>query len=120
MILSNSSLDMAHSLVIPVYTEAQKDELAAKHLDYVKAPAGYTDVYARDAFVRTSYHCPGRNISLQVSNVMQPNEATDADWVDIASTTTGYICTDMLFKWVRIKGVEPGDKVYVQSMRFID
>lgn len=120
MILTNSSLDMTHSLVIPALTEAQKDAKAANYIGYVKAPEGYTDVYARDAFVRTSYHCPGRNISLQASNVTQPNEASDADWVDIQSTMTGYICTDMLFKWIRIKGVQPGDKVYVQSMRFID
>lgn len=120
MILSNSSLDMTHALIIPALTEEQKDALAAKHLDYVKAPEGYTDVYARDAFVRTSYHCPGRNISIQVSNVLKPDESTETDWVDISSTMTGYVCTDLLFKWVRIKGVQPGDKVYVQSMRFID
>lgn len=120
MILTNSSLDMQHDLIIPVLTETEKDALAAKYMNYTRAPEGYTDVYARDAFVRTSYHCPGKNITVQASNVLNPNEASETDWVDITSTMTGYVCTDLLFKWVRIKGVTPGDKVYVVSMRFID
>ena len=120
MILTNMSLDMQHDLIIPVLTEAQKQEIAARDLRYVPAPEGYTDVYSRGDFVRTSFHCPGKNISVQASTVNCPNEADESDWVDITSTMTGYVCTDLLFKWMRVKGVAPGDKIYVRSIRFID
>lgn len=87
------------------------------------APAGYSDAYKRDGFFRTSFHLkPGpesdptdTNFTVQVSNIPFPDETTDADWVSLTSTFTGYVCTDLLFHWFRIKGVNPGDMVYVYS-----
>lgn len=80
------------------------------------APEGYSDCYQRDHFMRTSFHCPGNNnFSVQVTNKPWPDETTDDDWVSVTSTMTGYVCTDMLFKWFRIKGLTEGQIVYVLS-----
>lgn len=111
---------MQHCLTIPALSEAEKDERAAKIEGYVKAPEGCTDVFSREAFFRTSFHCPGRNIAIQASNVLIPDENDDTHWVNITSTMDGYTCTDLLFKWFRVKGVEPGDKVYVRSLQVLN
>lgn len=114
MIMSNSSLDSQHTLIIPVDSQAAREARATE--TNPAAPAGYTDVYSRIVFRRTSFHCPGGNITVQVSNVLRPDESTDTDWVDLPQNTPTYTCTDLLFHWCRIKGVTEGDKVYVVSI----
>ncbi len=92
-------------------------------VDNPAAPEGYSDAYQRDGFFRTSFHLkpgpnsdPGdNNFSVQVSNIAWPDETDDKDWVSLTSTFTGYVCTDLLFRWFRIKGVTTGDTIYVYS-----
>lgn len=116
MILTNRNLDMQNCLIIPALSEEEKAERAAKIEGYTAAPEGCTDVFSREAFFRTSVHCPGRNITIQASNVLAPDENEESHWVTVASTMTGYVCTDLLFKWFRVQGVQAGDKVYVRSL----
>lgn len=115
MLYSNSALDSQKVLTIEALTDEQKDAMAARVPSYVRAPEGYTDAYSRVLFHRNSYHCPGRNISIQMSNLPHPDESTDNDWVDVTASMTGYVCTDLLARWIRVKGVQAGDRVYVRS-----
>lgn len=120
MILTAPELANQHDLILRIATEEEKEAKAQANKLYTPAPEGYSDVFDRSAFFRTSFQVPGKNISIQISNVLFPDESTESDWVDITSTMTGYVCTDVLFKWCRVKGVEAGDKVYVMSMRLMN
>lgn len=120
MILTNRNLDMQTSIIIPVLTEEEKEARAAKSSAYVKAPEGYSDVFAREAFFRTSFHCPGRNIAIQASNILEPDENDESHWVNVTATMDGYVCTDLLFRWFRVQGVQAGDRVYVQSLQILN
>lgn len=114
MIMSNSSLDSQHTLVITVEGEAARK--ARETETNLAAPAGYTDVYSRVVFRRNSFHCPGGTITVQGSNVLRPNESDDTDWVDIPANTDAYTNTDWHFHWFRVKGVTEGQKVYINSI----
>ena len=114
MIMSNSSLDSQHTLIIPVESQAVREARATENNP--AAPQGYTDVYSRVVFRRTSFHCPGGKITVQGSNVIRPNEANDTDWVDVPSNTDAYTNTDWHFHWFRVKGVTEGQKIYVNSI----
>lgn len=83
------------------------------------APAGFSDALLRNGFLRTSIQVPGKAFTLQASNMQNPDQAAGStDWVDIATTDTGYISTDLLAKFLRVKcdTLAPGDKIYVMSI----
>lgn len=75
-----------------------------------------TDAIVRFDFQRTSFQCPGRNFTVQGSNLIRPTETTDNDWVDITAGVDSYADVSHLFYWMRLKGdFQPGDKVYTLS-----
>lgn len=114
MIMSNSSLDSQHALVLTVESQAAREARATE--TNPAAPAGYTDVYSRVVFRRNSFHCPGGKITVQGSNVLWPDESSDVDWVEIPANTDAYTNTDWHFHWFRVKGVTEGQKVYINSI----
>lgn len=123
MLLTSPSLSSESHVYLKVRSAEEKEALSKQAEDggivnYVAAPEGYSDAIRRSDFCKTSFHVPGKNISVQVSNKPYPNETTEDDWVDITSTMTGYVCTDYLFQWCRVKGVEAGDVIYIVSIRY--
>lgn len=88
------------------------------------APDGFSDAIERSRFLRTSIHIPGKEFTLQVSNVPVPDQAADStDWVDIATTTTGFIDTDIIARFYRVKCAglvratpsQPGTMIHIMS-----
>lgn len=89
---------------------------------YCAAPDNFSDAIDRSRFMRTSVHIPGKSFILQVSNAATPNQAADStDWVDLAETTTGYISTDALARFFRVKASDgetlpKGTRIYMVSI----
>lgn len=118
MKLTNPSLSCTKNLQVKI-GEYNKQATA----ENPAAPEGYSDAYMRDHFMRTSFHLkkgPNSNpedsdFSIQISNITWPDESSDTDWVPLTSTFSDYVCTDLLFRWFRVKGVAEGDTVYVCS-----
>lgn len=83
------------------------------------APENVSDAIERSRFLRTSIHVPGKKFTLQISNVEVPNQAADStDWVDLATTTTGYIDTDVVAKYFRIKAAQ-GDTLPADTPMYV-
>lgn len=83
----------------------------------VKDTAPYSDAIERSLFLKTSFFCKGRDLIIQVSNFPRPDEASDDDWAALGGTASGdsLVWTDAPATWMRVKGVQEGDRVYVQS-----
>lgn len=86
------------------------------------APTNFSDAIDRSRFMRTSIHIPGKQFTLQVSNMESPNQsANSTDWVDIATTTTGFIDTDLIARFFRVKAANndtlpTGTKIHIVSI----
>lgn len=78
--------------------------------------AGYTDAVRRDFFETTSVHCPTKAVTVQISLKPEPDLTSDADWYDVGSDK--FVWFDYPVKWLRAKGVEEKDEVYVLSVSF--
>lgn len=77
----------------------------------------FSNAFDRDNFYRTSIQIPGRDFVVQGSNILNPDETTEDDWVDITASVNTYTTFDHLCKWVRVKGtIEPGDAMYILSL----
>lgn len=118
MIISNSALDSVKTLIITIGAspaELRGAQAGVLPPAYVAAQSGYSDVYNRQVFKKSSFHCPTSAITVQVSNVDRPDETSDADWVDVPQTTENFTNTDWTFRWFRIKGTDNA-KVFVNSV----
>lgn len=77
----------------------------------------YSKAIIRSSFQRTSIHCPTQSVTMQVSNIPEPNTDTDVDWFDLDSGK--FVSTSMTFKWMRVKAsAAPAAQmiVYVMSV----
>lgn len=85
----------------------------------IKAGEQYSTSILRSSFYKTTVHCPGAdNMTVQISNVVEPDPNTDADWFNIG-TGEFVVCKPAPFKWLRIKfpeAVAEDTIVYVQSI----
>lgn len=83
----------------------------------VEAGNTYSRAIIRSSFQRTSIHCPAQSVTMQVSNLPEPNTDTDVDWFDLDSGK--FVSTDVPFKWMRVKASSaPAEQmvVYVMSV----
>lgn len=87
-------------------------------INTVKDTAPYSDSFNRNMFYKTSFHCPGRTLIIQVSNKPTPDETTDDDWEELGGASSGasFVWTSAPVNWMRVKGVENGDVVYITSI----
>lgn len=86
---------------------------------YLGIDAGntYSRAIIRSSFQRTSIHCPTQSVTMQVSNLPEPDTTTDVDWFDLDSGK--FVATEMPFKWMRVKASSaPAEQmvVYVMSV----
>lgn len=99
-----------------------KDEFIAANpyfLDSVDSKtAPYSNAIERSMYFKTSFHCPGRTLIIQVSNVLRPKENSEDDWCEPGGHSSGedLVWTETPAKWMRVKGVEDGDCVFVNSV----
>ena len=97
-----------------------KNDLIANNPSLVSAVSvdGFSDAFDRRSFFRTSFHCPGRELVIQVSNKEVPDEEAEEDWFEPGQTASGYpfVWTDVPAVWMRVRGVVAGDIVYINSV----
>lgn len=79
--------------------------------------APYSNAFERSMFYKTSFQCKGKKLILQVSDMPTPDESTEDDWVEPGGTASGeaLVWTEVPARWMRVKGVEAGDTVFVSS-----
>ena len=87
-------------------------------IDTVSDTVPYSNALERSTFVKTSFHCPGRTLVIQVSNKPRPDEDSDTDWVELGGHSSGedFVWTESPAMWMRVRGVEEGDQVFIQSI----
>lgn len=98
-----------------------KNSAIAAHdtvIDTVVDTAPYSNALDRSTFVKTSFHCPGRTLVIQVSNKPRPDETSDDDWVELGGHSSGedFVWAEAPVMWMRVRGVETGDQVFVHSI----
>lgn len=84
---------------------------------YLGIDAGntYSRAIIRSSFQRTSIHCPTQSVTMQVSNLPEPDTTTDVDWFDLDSGN--FVATELPFKWMRVKASSsPAEQVVVYVM----
>lgn len=77
----------------------------------------YTKAVNRSSFFKTSAQCIEKTITMQLSNLPEPDTDSDSDWYDVE--TGNFISTELPAKWMRFKAESaPSDQlvVYVMSV----